>query len=107
MCLTTQNHMSKSPLLTALINNYNIHNLPPFLTCTFNNVYPRAIRHLLSLSFAHGGSESDVDLKDCYLLLMNRDSLSSLVPWHGETVVVRSSTETTIAISEIEVSTYQ
>ena len=63
----------------------------------------RAIRHLLSLSFAHEGSESDVDLKDCYLLLMNRDSLTSLVPWHGETVVVRSSTETTIAISEIEV----
>ena len=37
---------------------------------------------------------------------MNRDSLSSLVPWHGETVVVRSSTETTIAISEIEVGAY-
>ena len=64
---------------------------------------PSAIRHLLSLSFTHGGSESELDLKDCYLLLMNRDSLSSLVPWHGETVVVKSSTETTIAISEIEV----
>ena len=35
---------------------------------------------------------------------MNRDSLSSLVPWQGETVTVRPSTETTIAISEIEVS---
>ena len=37
---------------------------------------------------------------------MNRDSLSSLVPWHGETVVVRSSTETTIAISESEGGAY-
>ena len=62
------------------------------------------MNHLLSLSFAHGGSESDLDLKDCYLLLMKRDSVSSFIPWHGETIKVRLTTETMIAISEIEVS---
>ncbi len=97
--------MSKSLPLTTLITCNKF--LASFMICfQIDDVYPRAIRHLLSLSFAHGGPESDLDLKDCYLLLMNRDSLSSLVPWHGETVVVRSSTETTIAISEIEVSTF-
>ena len=86
------------------INQFSIPFSSLLVLPSFPSPLTRAIHHLLSLSFAHSGSESDIDLKDCYLLLMNRDSVSSFIPWHGKTIKVRLSTETTIAISEIEVS---
>ena len=63
----------------------------------------REINQLLSVTFAHGGPDHHYDLRDSYLLLAAMDVGDSRVAWNGKTVHIKSSAETTIAISEIQV----
>ena len=61
----------------------------------------RDIQQLLSVSFTH--SESTLDLKDSYLLLVAMEIGEGEDVWTGKTVEMKTSAETTISISEIQV----
>ena len=64
----------------------------------------RDIQQLLSVSFTH--SESTLDLKDSYLLLVAMEIGEGEDVWTGKTVEMKTSAETTISISEIQVPLY-
>ena len=64
----------------------------------------RDIQQLLSVSFTH--SESTLDLKDSYLLLVATEIGEGEDVWTGKTVEMKTSAETTISISEIQVRLY-
>lgn len=61
------------------------------------------ILQLLNVTFAHGGPESVYDLQESYLLLVAQDTSELVTAWNGQTVHIKASAETTIAISEIQV----
>ena len=60
----------------------------------------RDIQQLLSASFAH--SDPNLDLKDSYILLVAMDMSGS--EWAGHVVDLKVSAETTIAVSEMQVT---
>ena len=83
---------------TTLSPFSSFSSLPPSLPLPVSS---RDIQQLLSVSFAH--SDPSFDPKDSYLLLVARDPGESVGLWTGKTVEMKTSAETTIAISEIKV----
>ena len=76
--------------------------------CGISHLSPlpsRDIQQLLSVSFTH--SESTLDLKDSYLLLVATEIGEGEDVWTGKTVEMKTSAETTISISEIQVPLYR
>ena len=68
-------------------------------------VYCREIDQLLNVSFAHGSSDDNMlHLKESYILLVNVNVMESQSAWSGKTVDIQASAETTINLSELQVS---
>ena len=70
-------------------------------------LYPalREIHQLLNVSLAHGSSDEHMlNLKESYILLVNVNVTESQSAWSGKTVTIQTSAETTINLSELQVS---
>ena len=85
-----------SPLSPSLLP---LPSLPPSLLLPSSC---RDIQQLLSVSFAH--SDPSVYLKDSYLLLVTMDTCGAEGQWTGKTLEMKTSAETTFAVSEMQVT---
>lgn len=56
------------------------------------------------MNFAHGSPEDHFMVKDSYILLVCVNVTESQSAWSGKTVEIQASAETTINLSELQVS---